>query len=72
MKSLFTIALLTAGLQALHLNTDSSIDTRAFEETTDIVAAPTDTPTDTSTDPVKPASDDSALAAIENSGSNSA
>jgi len=68
MKSLFTIALLTAGLQALHLNTDSSIDTRAFEETTDIVAAPTDT----STDPVKPASDDSALAAIENSGSNSA
>jgi hypothetical protein len=25
MKSLFTIALLTAGLQALHLNTDNTI-----------------------------------------------
>jgi hypothetical protein len=25
MKSLFTIALLTAGLQALHLNTDNSL-----------------------------------------------
>ena len=51
MKSLFTIALLTAGLQALHLNTDPSIDTiAAFDvATTAIVATPTDI---TSTDPV--------------------
>jgi len=30
MKSLFTIALLTAGLQALHLNTDNNINAVAY------------------------------------------
>jgi hypothetical protein len=35
MKSLFTIALLTAGLQALHLNTDNNINAVAYSTLTE-------------------------------------
>ena len=41
MKTLFTIALLTAGLQALHLNTDNSISTIAHSTITDDVVLST-------------------------------
>ena len=39
MKSLFTIALLTAGLQALHLNTDNSLTAIAHSTLSEEIAA---------------------------------
>jgi hypothetical protein len=39
MKSLFTIALLTAGLQALHLNTDNSLTAIAHSTLSQEIAA---------------------------------
>ena len=46
MKSLFTIALLTAGLQALHLNTDNSLTAIAHSTLSEEIAA--NTPSDSS------------------------
>ena len=41
MKSLFTIALLTAGLQALHLNTDNSLTAIAHSNLSEEIVAET-------------------------------
>jgi hypothetical protein len=43
MKSLFAIALLTAGLQALHLNTATTIETESFITIHEVEAAAPET-----------------------------